>query len=130
MAAFAAKWAAKLGPKLEKLAQHADTIESVATLALGSGSETTANTGNQYVTTPSYAPSYVPSYSSGTSLTTYLLFGDIIFLLVGVILLVSSNSACKTDSESVSCKGYKNWGIAFTVICSIGFVVLLFFKFK
>ena len=77
---------------------------------------------------PPPEPVYV-SASTGTPFSTYALFADIVFLLIGVILLVAAQSKCATDANSDACKNHKNWGIAFTVICSIGLVAILYVKY-
>jgi len=68
--------------------------------------------------------------SSGTSVSTILMFIDIIFLLVGVILLVAAQSKCSAEPNGDACKNHKNAGIAFTVISSVLLVVILFVKFR
>lgn len=81
---------------------------------------------------PNYQdPNYVPQGSSGgTSFSTYLLFGVIVFLLIGVILLVAAQSKCAADPNGDTCKNHRSWGIGFTVVCSILLVAILYFKFK
>jgi len=116
MAALAARFASKLGPSLAQIAKHADTIESVAGAALGEVEEDPMM--------------YAPPPSTGTSMSTYFLFADIFFLLVGVILLVAANSKCASNPTGNDCKNHKNWGIAFTVICSICLIIILYFKLK
>jgi hypothetical protein len=71
-----------------------------------------------------------PSSHSGTPFSTYLLFGDIVILLIGVILIVASQNACASDPNSASCKNQRNVGIAFTVVCGVCLFVILYFKFK
>lgn len=68
--------------------------------------------------------------SSGTSLSTWLLITDIILFLIGIILIMTSQSKCQTDPNSDSCKNYRLWGITFTAICSVLMIVILYFKFK
>ena len=71
-----------------------------------------------------------PPPPTGTPVSTYLLFIDIVFLLIGVILLVAANSKCAADPNGTQCKNHKNWGIAFTAICSILLVVILIAKYR
>ena len=65
-----------------------------------------------------------------TSFSTWLLVADIIFLLIGIILIMASQSKCQLDPNSDSCKSHRSWGIAFTTICSVLMLVILFFKFQ
>lgn len=101
-----------------------------------------------YVPSPPPPPVYVPSppiqppvyvtsdnvssssSNGGTSASTYLLFIDIVLFLIGIILIVSSQSKCKENPNSDTCKSHKNWGIAITVISSFFLFVILYFKFK
>ena len=125
MAAIAAKLASRLGPTLAK---HASTIESVAETALGSVTEPEMEEPMVEYAEPLQT---YPTYPSiGTPWSTYFLFADIIFLLIGVILLVAANGKCASDPDGKDCKNHRNWGIAFTVIFSVGLIVILFFKLQ
>jgi len=68
--------------------------------------------------------------TGGISMSTYFLFADIIFLLIGVILLMTSQGKCATDANSSECGNYRKGGIAVTVIAGVFFFVILFFKFR
>lgn len=67
---------------------------------------------------------------SGTSVSTWLLIIDIIFFLIGIILIMASQSQCQVDPNSSSCSSQKTWGIVFTTITSVMLLVILYFKFR
>src|ERR1044071_8123364 len=74
------------------------------------------------------AAQYGPPASSGTKLSTWVLIIDVIFLLIGVILIMASQTKCKDDPNSSACKTHKQWGIGFLVVCTLIFLVVGYFK--
>ena len=60
----------------------------------------------------------------------YFLFADIVLLLIGVILIIVSQSKCKDDAKGTECQNYKIAGITMTAIASVLLLVILVLKFK
>jgi heme/copper-type cytochrome/quinol oxidase subunit 2 len=67
---------------------------------------------------------------TGGSMFIYFLMADIVLLLIGVILIVVSQSKCKDNANGDDCKNYKIAGITMTAIASVLMIVTIAMKLK
>jgi len=124
-------------PSMQGLSQVASQVGEMSDMSSGMsdmGGYEDAGAGATYedASTGAYDTGTVqmPYRSSGTSISTYLLIADVIFFLIGVILIMSSQTKCKENPNGDTCKSHKNWGIGILVITSILLIVIIYFKFK
>lgn len=79
---------------------------------------------------PQYDGSVVVPVKTGASVSTYMSFLCVILLLIGVILIVMSQSKCKDDPNGDACKNHKIAGIVITVLAALGIVITVYVKFR
>lgn len=131
MAGLFMKLASKAG-NLNKLANAATKAQGFAAKAQGLANKAQSVAGQLGIDTDSLLsaadsnsdmsmePSivYLPP-SNTTRTSTYILCISFLALVIGVILILVSNSQCKTDPNGTPCKNNQITGIVMTVICAL-----------
>lgn len=67
--------------------------------------------------------------TSSGNMSTYFLIFDIVMFLIGIIVLMASQSKCQEDPNGSACSSHRGWGIGIIVVTSLLMILTIYIKF-